>query len=124
MSSSVRLAKSAKAIDSGLANTRGAGWTVATQQDRADFFQTYTLRLLECKNFIGWHWFQYIDNDPHPEVIFKEDGKTWRDQSSIDANKGIVDNYHRPYETLRDAMAEINKNVYRLIDHFDAKYAK
>ena len=113
-----------KAIDSGLANTRGAGWTVATQQDRADFFQTYTLRLLECKNFIGWHWFQYIDNDPHPEVIFKEDGKTWRDQSSIDANKGIVDNYHRPYETLRDAMAEINKNVYRLIDHFDAKYAK
>lgn len=113
-----------KAIDSGLANTRGAGWTVATQQDRADFFQTYTLRLLECKNFIGWHWFQYIDNDPHPEVIYKEDGKTWRDQSSIDANKGIVDNYHRPYETLRDAMAEINKNVYRLIDHFDAKYAK
>lgn len=112
-----------KAIDSGLANTRGAGWTVPTQQDRADFYQTYTLRLLECKNFIGWHWFQYIDNDPHPEVIFKEDGKTWRDQSSIDANKGIVDNYHKPYETLMNAMYEINSNVYRLIDHFDAKYA-
>lgn len=113
-----------KAIDSGLANTRGAGWTVPTQQDRADFYQTYTLRLLECKNFIGWHWFQYIDNDPHPEVIFKEDGKTWIDQSSIDANKGIVDNYHKPYETLMNAMYEINSNVYRLIDHFDAKYAK
>ena len=113
-----------KAIDSGLANTRGAGWTVPTQQDRADFYQTYTLRLLECKNFIGWHWFQYIDNDPHPEVVFKEDGKTWRDQSSIDANKGIVDNYHKPYETLMNAMYEVNSNVYRLIDHFDAKYAK
>ena len=113
-----------KAIDSGLANTRGAGWTVPTQQDRADFFQTYTLRLLECKNFIGWHWFQYIDNDPHPEVIFKEDGKTWRDQSSIDANKGLVDNYHKPYEPLMKAMYEVNSNVYRLIDHFDAKYAK
>ena len=113
-----------KAIDSGLANTRGAGWTVPTQQDRADFFQTYTLRLLECKNFIGWHWFQYIDNDPHPEVVFKEDGKTWRDQSSIDANKGIVDNYHKPYKELMDAMYEVNSNVYRLIDHFDAKYAK
>jgi hypothetical protein len=118
-----------KAIDSGLANTRGAGWTVGTQQDRADFFQSYTLRLLECKNFIGWHWFQYIDNDPHPEVIYKDGkpdatGKNWRDQSSIDANKGIVDNYHKPYETLMKAMYEINHNVYRLIDHFDAKYAK
>lgn len=113
-----------KAIDSGLANTRGAGWTVPTQQDRADFYQTYTLRLLECKNFIGWHWFQYIDNDPHPEVIFKEDGKTWRDQSSIDANKGIVDSYHKPYEVLMNAMYEVNNNVYRLIDHFDAKYTK
>ena len=95
-----------------------------TQQERAEFYQTYTLRLLECKNFIGWHWFQYIDNDPHPEVIFKEDGKTWRDQSSIDANKGIVDNYHKPYETLMKAMYEVNSNVYRLIDHFDAKYSK
>ena len=113
-----------KAIDSGLANTRGAGWTVPTQQDRADFYQTYTLRLLECKNFIGWHWFQYIDNDPHPEVVFKEDGKTWRDQSSIDANKGIVDSYHKPYKELMDAMFEVNDNVYRLIDHFDAKYSK
>ncbi len=111
-----------KAIDSGLANTRGAGWTVPTQQERADFYQSYTLRLLECKNFIGWHWFQYIDNDPHPETIFYEDGKTWRDQSSIDANKGIVDNYHKPYETLMKAMYEVNSNVYRLIDHFDAKY--
>ena len=113
-----------KAIDSGLANTRGAGWTVPTQKERAEFYQTYTLRLLECKNFIGWHWFQYIDNDPHPEVIFKEDGKTWRDQSSIDANKGIVDSYHKPYKELMDAMYEVNNNVYRLIDHFDAKYTK
>ncbi len=111
-----------KAIDSGLANTRGAGWTVPTQKERAEFYQSYTLRLLECKNFIGWHWFQYIDNDPHPETIFKEDGKTWRDQSSINANKGIVDNYHKPYETLMKAMYEVNSNVYRLIDHFDAKY--
>ena len=115
-----------KAMDSGLDNTRGAGWVVKTQQDRGDFYQCYTLRLLECKNFVGWHWFQYIDNDPDPAVIYttKNGVKTWRDQSSVDANKGIVSNTHEPYEDLINSMIEINKNVYKLIEHFDAKYAK
>ena len=112
-----------KAVDSGLANTRGAGWVVPTQQDRADFFQNFTLRLLECKNFVGWHWHQYIDDDASPDVIYKPGTKVWRDQSNIDANKGIVDSGHRPYTELVTAMAEINKNVYRLIEHFDAQYA-
>ena len=114
-----------KAMDSGLDNTRGAGWVVKTQQDRGDFYQCYTLRLLECKNFVGWHWFQYIDNDPDPAVIYttKNGVKTWRDQSSVDANKGIVSNTHEPYEDLINSMIEINKNVYKLIEHFDAKYA-
>ena len=114
-----------KAMDSGLENTRGAGWVVKTQQDRGDFYQCYTLRLLECKNFVGWHWFQYIDNDPDPSVIYttKDGVKVWRDQSSIDANKGLVSNTHDPYTELVESMAEINKNVYKLIEHFDAKYA-
>jgi hypothetical protein len=114
-----------KAMDSGLENTRGAGWVVKTQQDRGDFYQCYTLRLLECKNFVGWHWFQYIDNDPDPAVIYKTvDGqKVWKDQSSIDANKGLLNNSHEPYGPLVESMAEINKNVYKLIDHFDSKYA-
>ena len=114
-----------KGMDSGLENTRGAGWVVKTQQDRGDFYQCYTLRLLECKNVVGWHWFQYIDNDPDPAVIYKTvDGqKVWKDQSSIDANKGIVSNTHEPYTDLVNSMAEINKNVYKLIDHFDSKYA-
>ncbi len=115
-----------KGMDSGLDNTRGAGWVVKTQQDRGDFYQCYTLRLLECKNLVGWHWFQYIDNDPDPAVIYttKDGVKVWRDQSSVDANKGIVSNTHDPYTDLVNSMAEINKNVYRLIEHFDAKYAK
>ena len=111
-----------KAMDSGLANTRGAGWMVATQQDRAYFYQNFTLRVLECKNMVGWHWHQYIDDDPAPEVIYKPGTTVWWDQSNIDANKGIVNSGHKPYEELVTAMAEINKNVYRLIDHFDAKY--
>ena len=112
-----------KAMDAGLANTRGAGWVVPTQQDRADFYQNFTLRLLECKNMVGWHWHQYLDDDPSPEVIYKPGTTIWWDQSNIDANKGIVDSGHRPYTELVTAMAEINKNVYRLIEHFDAKYA-
>ena len=115
-----------KGMDSGLENTRGAGWVVKTQAERGLFYQCYTLRLLECKNMVGWHWFQYIDNDPSPEVIYQtvNGQKVWRDQSSIDANKGIVNNSHEPYNDIVSSMAEINKNVYKLIDHFDAKYAK
>ena len=115
-----------KGMDSGLENTRGAGWVVKTQQERGDFYQCYTLRLLECKNAVGWHWFQYIDNDPDPAVIYNtvNGQRVWRDQSSIDANKGIVNNSHEPYNDIVRSMTEINKNVYKLIDHFDAKYAK
>ena len=103
-----------------LKNTCGWGWLVRTQQDRADFYQNFTLRMLECKNFVGWQWHQYIDND---DGNVKEDG-TPKDTTNVDANKGIVNNWHEPYEELCEAMAEINKNVYRLALHFDAKYAK
>ena len=101
--------------EDGLANTTGAGFFVKTQQDRADHYQSFTLRLLEAKNCIGWHWFQYTDNDPSGNPT---------DQSSIDANKGIVSNTHREYTDLTDDMTDINKNVYKLIEYFDAKYAK
>ncbi len=111
-----------------LKNTRGAGWIVRTQQDRGDFYQNFTLRLIECKNMVGWHWHQYLDDDDSPEVIYKggkpdATGQNWKDQSNIDANKGVVNNWHQPYEELCEAMAEINLNVYRLAQHFDAKYA-
>ena len=101
--------------EDGLTNKDGAGFFVKTQQDRADHYQSFTLRLLEAKNCIGWHWFQYTDNDPTGNPT---------DVSSTDANKGIVSNTHEPYDDLVKSMAEINKNVYRLIEHFDAKYAK
>jgi hypothetical protein len=107
-----------------LKNTKGAGWIVRTQQDRGDFYENFTLRLLECKSMVGWQWHMYSDDDTSPETIFHEDGKTYKDQSNIDANKGIVDNWHRPYPELCASMKRINQNVYRLIDHFDAKYKK
>ena len=98
-----------------LENTTGAGWIVQTQQDRGDFYQNYTLRLLECKNVVGWHWFQYGDNDPAGNPT---------DISSKDANKGIFSNSLKEYTDLTDDMVEINKNVYLLTQYFDAKYDK
>lgn len=92
-----------------------AGWLVQTQADRGYFYQNFTLRLLECKNVIGWHWFQYLDCDP---------AGTQTDQSSLDSNKGIMSNTHKEYTDLTEKMVEINKNVYHLINYFDAKYAK
>ena len=107
-------AKSSQTFDN-LACKDGAGFLVKTQADRGLFYQNYTLRLLEAKNCVGWQWFQYTDNDPagHPTDI-----------SSRDANKGIVNNKHEEYTELTDDMMAINKNVYKLIEYFDAKYAK
>ena len=92
-----------------------AGWLVQTQTDRGYFYQNFTLRLLECKNVIGWHWFQYLDCDP---------AGSQTDASSQDSNKGIMSNTHNEYTDLTEKMVEINKNVYTLIEYFDAKYAK
>lgn len=92
-----------------------AGWLVQTQADRGYFYQNFTLRLLECKNVIGWHWFQYLDCDP---------AGTQTDQSSLDSNKGIMSNTHKEYTDLTEKMVEINKNAYHLINYFDAKCAK
>jgi len=101
----------AKAEDSGLANTSGAGWLVHTQKDRGLFYQNFTLALIENPGCVGWHWFRYSDNDP--------DEKT--DGSNKDANKGIVTNRYVPYVPLVDAMREVNIRNYGLIEMFDRK---
>ena len=105
----------AKENEDNLAHTdTSAGWLVQTQNDRGYFYQNFTLRLLECKNVIGWYWFQYLDCDPTG---------TQSDKSSLDSNKGIMSNTHNEYTDLTSKMAEINNNVYHFIDYFDQKYA-
>ena len=105
----------AKAGDSegNLANRSGAGFYVETQKDRGDYYHNFTLRMLECQNMVGWYWLQYIDNDPNNGI---------GDLSSRDSNKGIVSNTHNEYTTLTSAMAEINRNVYKIATYFDKKY--
>lgn len=90
-------------------NTDGAGWFVETQTQRGEYYQNFTLRLLESKNSIGWLYFQYIDNDPHvnPDA----------------SNKGMVNCDHdtEVYEDFNKQIQLVNENVYNLIDFFDGK---
>lgn len=100
----------AKGMDSGMANTGGAGWVVKTQRDRGLFYENFTLGLLESKVCIGWDWFKYMDNDP---------ADTGADPSNRDSNKGILSNRYVPYDPLLEAMKQLNERTYLLVDYFD-----
>jgi hypothetical protein len=100
----------AKGEDSGLANTTGAGWLVRTQQDRGDFYQNFTLGLLESRDCVGWQWLTYIDNDPQNKKA---------ELSNLDSNKGIVNVFFEPYRPLTNRMKALNDQVYAIADYFD-----
>ena len=100
-----------KGMDSGMANTSGAGWVVRTQADRGAFYQNFTLELLEAKTCVGWHWFKYLDNDP---------ANRQTDASNRDSNKGILNGRYEPYTPLLEAMRELNLRIHPLIQQFDA----
>ncbi|MFA5650611.1 MAG: agarase [Proteiniphilum sp.] len=99
-----------KAMDAGLANTTGAGFTVHTQEDKGYAYQHFCLSLLESKACVGWHYFKYQDNDPTATNV---------DPSNIDSNKGIVNNDFEYYDRLMELMKEMHVNRYQLIEYFD-----
>ena len=102
----------AKAMDvPGLANTHGAGWLVHTQQDRANYYQHFVLKTLECRNIVGFHWFKYRDDPAESQALDSAGG----------ANKGMFDYQGRPYRLLFDAAKEVNREIYPLINFFDAR---
>ena len=105
----------AKGVDSGMANTSGAGWLVKTQRERGQFYENFTLGLLQSKVCVGWHWFKYIDNDPDDKTV---------DPSNIDSNKGVVNNRYVPYQPLLDSMKRLNQRAYGLISYFDSISAR
>jgi hypothetical protein len=102
----------AKAVDSDMANTGGAGWLVKSQGDRGRFYENFTLGLLESKVCVGWHWFKYADNDPTDKQA---------DSSNQDSNKGILNNRYEPYQPLLASMKRINERLYALTDYFDGR---
>jgi hypothetical protein len=102
----------AKGMDSGMANTTGAGWLVRTQRDRGWFYQNFVLALMESRVAVGWHWFKYADNDPTD---------TKADPSNLDSNKGIVSADYTPWQDLLAAMKALNDRTYHLVEHFDGR---
>ncbi len=46
-----------------LANSTGAGILVYTQEDRAEYYEHYTMNLLQAKACVGWVWYRFRDND-------------------------------------------------------------
>jgi hypothetical protein len=102
----------AKALDvPDLANTKGAGWTVRTQEDRARYYQHFVLNALELKTIVGVHFFKYLD-DPKESTALDNAGG---------ANKGMFDATGKPYEPLVKRASAVNHEVYPLIDFFDSR---
>ena len=98
--------------DNRMTNKSGSGWSVRTQADRGLFYQNFALGLLESKYCVGFDWFQYLDNDPD---------NLNADPSNRDANKGIYSNKLEEYTDLTEEMKYLNKNIYPLIEFFDAR---
>ncbi len=84
---------------SGNPNTGGAGRVVATQQARADAYSSFVRDNFRRPMIIGMHWFEFSDQSPQGRF----DGEN--------SNYGVVDIYHRPYETLLAAMRKTNEAV-------------
>lgn len=99
-----------KAMDAGLANTTGAGFTVHNQTDKGYAYQHFCLALLASRSCVGWQYFKYQDNDPTAKNV---------DPSNVDSNKGIVNNDYSYYPALMAAMKELHTNRYRIIEFFD-----
>ena len=104
-----------KAMDAGLANTSGAGFTVHTQQDRGNAYQHFCLTLLNSKSCVGWHYFKYQDNDPTTKKV---------DPSNTDSNKGLLNYEYKFYKPLVNLMKEFNDNKYELIKYLETESAK
>jgi hypothetical protein len=103
----------AKAMDvlPKLANTHGAGWVVRTQEDRARYYQHFALNALETKNIVGWHFFKYLDDGPESKALDNLGG----------ANKGMFDVTGKPHGPLLDRARAVNREVYPLVEFFDAR---
>lgn len=99
-----------KADDSGLDNRQGAGFSVASQSERALHYENFTIALLRNKNVVGWHWFKYSDDQ---EKI----GAMHGNQPFTACNKGVISLNLTPWQVLLDSMNKINTRAYQLSDY-------
>ena len=94
----------AKGLDTGMENDTGAGWIVATQDERGKFYEAFSLGLLDDPSVVGFHWFRYRDNNVDAAHLV--------DWSNRDSNKGFYDVDYKPYKDLEVRARTVNKRVY------------
>lgn len=82
----------------------GGGWYVKGQADRGRFYQGFTRKLISYDNCIGWEWFQMTDD-------YAESYSGWN-------NKGIVSPKYVPYTDCLSYMAQLNRNIYQIMDYY------
>lgn len=105
----------AKALDvPGLANTRGAGWLVRTQEDRARYYQHFALSALEIPTVVGWHFFKHLDDPPESKALDSAGG----------ANKGMFTLEGQPHLPLVGRARAVNREAYPLTDFFDRRRSR
>ncbi len=95
-----------RGMDSGQPNSFPPGWllqpNVATQQDRADKFEHCATTWLSRPYFVGYHWFEYVD-EPKGGRFDGEDG-----------NYGLVNLEDDPYGVLVERFSKVNRRVWDL----------
>lgn len=90
-----------RAADARLPNTWPPIYPVLdTQTDRADAFETYSLRYQAVPWVVGHHWYRWVD-DP---INGRFDGE--------DNNWGLVDVQDQPYEVLTQRMTGVHSQVH------------
>jgi hypothetical protein len=101
-----------KAVDSGMPNNTGYGYTVKTQADRGAYYQQMLLSVLGSAHGIGASWLVLQDNDlSNPEP------------TNQDSNKGLMTVHYpltygdNPYKPLTDRINNLNRNLYPLADY-------
>ncbi|MBO4446517.1 MAG: hypothetical protein J5764_00150 [Bacteroidales bacterium] len=82
----------------------GGGWYVKGQADRGRFYQGFTRKLVSYDNCVGWQWFQMTDD-------YAESYNGWN-------NKGIVSPKYVPYTDCLSYMAQLNRNIYQIMDYY------
>ena len=87
-----------KGDNTNLDNRDGAGWTVATQNDRAKHYENWVLRSMQDPNCVGLHWFRYNDNNGSNKGLLNENKNSW-------------------YTALTNSFSQVNNVKYALREH-------
>ena len=86
-----------RAEDTEHPNTRGAGIIVENQSYRAFYIRSWLIPLLEKRFFIGYLWWEYMD-EPYEG----------RRPDAEDSNYGLVNLYDEPYIEVVEVFKDIN----------------